>query len=86
VQFEIHDNLCKCACDTEETVWIMRDILRAHRFFHKYSYSVCLSDILDMLCSQVTSIVFQITPVIISIQKNPVWPLILSADLIIFSV
>lgn len=67
------------------TVRIMRDILRAHRFFHKYSYSVCLLDILDVLCSQVTSITFKITPMIISIQKNLVWPLILSADLIIFS-
>lgn len=68
------------------TVQIMRDILRAHRFFHKYLYSVCLLDILDVLCSQVTSITFEITPMIISIQKNLVWLLILSADLIIFSV
>lgn len=68
------------------TAQIMRDILRAHRFFHKYSYSICLLDILDVLCSQVTSITFKVTPMIISIQKNLVWPLILSADLIIFFV
>lgn len=67
------------------TVRIMRDILRAHRLFHKYSY-ICLLDILDVLCSQVTSIIFKITPMIISIHKNLVQSLILSTDLIIFSV